>query len=95
MRRFAKKAALPSGARYALVATHAALKPDKKTGKTPTPEEMAVWKKNVATTEEILNGKDLRKVADLKVYLVDMKGPLEEDWERKVAKFVDDVLMSD
>lgn len=45
MRRFLKKASLPAGAKYAILATEMAPAPDKKTGKMPTPEEIAKWQK--------------------------------------------------
>src|SRR5665811_2131051 len=41
MRRFLKNVRLPAGAEYAILTTEAAPKPDKKTGKMPTPEEIA------------------------------------------------------
>ena len=43
MRRFLKKVTLPAGTRYAILTTEAAPKPDKKTGRVPTEEELAKW----------------------------------------------------
>jgi hypothetical protein len=37
---------------------------------------------------EILDGKGLVKVAEGKVYVTGLKGPLEEGWEKKVELFV-------
>jgi menaquinone-dependent protoporphyrinogen IX oxidase len=40
-RRFLKKVALPAGTKYALLTTEGASRPDKRTGRMPTEEEMA------------------------------------------------------
>jgi hypothetical protein len=37
---------------------------------------------------EILQGKRLVKVAEDKVFVTGLKGPLEEDWHQKVEAFV-------
>lgn len=91
MRRFTKKVKAPQGAKYALIATHGAAKPNKKTGLMPTPEEMEKWQRTLPIMEEILSQKGMVKIADLKVYVLDLKGPLEEGWESKVAAFADQV----
>lgn len=94
MRRFLKKARLPDGAKYALIATHGEPVPDKKTGKMPLPEEIERFQQNIPTMESILRGKGASKVADLKVYVVGttMKGPLTEGWEERVARFAASLL---
>jgi len=91
MRRFTKKVKAPQGAKYALIATHGAAKPNKKTGLMPTIEEMEKWQRTLPIMEEILSQKGMVKIADLKVYVLDLKGPLEEGWESKVAAFADQV----
>ena len=91
MRRFTKKVKAPQGAKYALIATHGAAIPNKKTGLMPTIEEMEKWQRTLPIMEEILSQKGMVKVADLKVYVLDLKGPLEEGWESKVAGFADQV----
>ncbi len=92
MRRFLKMVNLPSGTKYALIATHGEAKPDKKTGKIPSPEEQAKWNRSIPIMDELLRGKGLIKVADMKVFVVNLKGPLEEGWQRKVEAFVADIL---
>ncbi|MDD1743287.1 MAG: flavodoxin domain-containing protein [Methanomassiliicoccales archaeon] len=92
MRRFLKKINLPSGTKYAVFATHGAAKPDKKTGKMPTEEELAKWYRSIPIMDELLRGKGMVKIADMKVYVVDLKGPLEEGWQKKVEAFVADIL---
>jgi hypothetical protein len=87
MRRFLKKARLPSGAKYAVLTTESAPQPDKKTGRMPTEEERARWQRVIPVMNEILQEKGLVKVAEDKVLVTSMKGPLEKGWEKKVEAF--------
>jgi menaquinone-dependent protoporphyrinogen IX oxidase len=89
MRRFLKKVALPTGTRYAILTTEAAPKPDKKTGRMPTEEEIAKWQHVIPIMNEILQGKGLANVAEDKVLVTGLKGPLEEGWQKKVGAFAD------
>jgi hypothetical protein len=88
MRRFLKKAELPTGTRYALLTTEAAPKPDKKTGRMPTEEELAKWQRVRPIMNEILQRKGLVLVAEDKIHVTGLKGPLEEGWQEKVQAFV-------
>ncbi len=93
MRRFLKKARLPEGARYALIATHGEPVPDKKTGKMPSPEEIAKYQQNLPAMEAILIEKGAVKAAELKVYVKNtMKGPLADGWEKAVEAFAAKLL---
>ena len=87
MRRFLKKVKLPAGTKYAVLTTEGAPQPDKKTGRMPTEEEQARWQRVIPIMNEILQGKGLVKVAEGKVLVTGMKGPLEEGWQRKVEAF--------
>lgn len=87
MRRFLKKVTLPTGTRYAILTTEAAPKPDKKTGRMPTEEELAKWQRVRPIMNEILQGKGFVKVLDDKVFVTELKGPLEEGWQQKVESF--------
>ena len=87
MRRFLKKAELPSGARCAILTTEGAPQPNKKTGQMPTDEELAKWQRVTPILKEILREKGLVEVADGKVLVTGLKGPLEEGWQSKVADF--------
>jgi hypothetical protein len=87
MRRFLKKLSLPAGTKYALLTTEAAPKPDRKTGRVPTEEELARYQRVRPIINEILQGKGLVKVAEDKVLVTGLKGPLEEGWRGKVATF--------
>ena len=88
MRRFLKKMKLPPATRYAIFSTEGAPRPDKKTGKMPTEEEMARWQHILPIMDEILQGKGLVKVGEMKVHVLNIKGPLEDGWEKMVEDFV-------
>ena len=91
MRRFLKKAKLPSGTKYAILTTEAAPQPDKKTGRMPTEEELAKWQRVIPIMTEILQEKGLVKVAEGKVLVTGIKGPLEEGWQKKVEAFASQI----
>jgi len=93
MRRFLKKARLPEGARYALIATHGEPVPDKKTGEMPAPEVIEKYQQNLPAMEAILKEKGATKVAEVKVYVQNtMKGPLSDGWEKVVEGFASKLL---
>ena len=87
MRRFLKKLRLPAGTKYAILTTEMAPQPDKKTGRIPTEEELARWQRVRPIMNEILQGAGLVKVAEDKVLVTGLKGPLEEGWQKKVEAF--------
>ena len=87
MRRFLKKVGLPAGTKYAVLTTEAAPRPDKKTGKMPTEEELARYQRVRPIMNEILQGKGLVEVAEDKILVTGVKGPLEDGWQQKVAAF--------
>jgi menaquinone-dependent protoporphyrinogen IX oxidase len=87
MRRFLKKLRLPAGTKYAILTTEMAPQPDKKTGRIPTEEELAKWQRVRPIMNEILQRAGLVKVAEDKVYVTGLKGPLEEGWQKKVEAF--------
>jgi menaquinone-dependent protoporphyrinogen IX oxidase len=88
MRRFLKKVELPAGTKYALLTTEAAPRPDRKTGRVLTDEELVATGQRVRPImNEILQGKGLVGVAEDKVFVTGLKGPLEDGWQRKVEAF--------
>ena len=91
MRHFLKKAKLPSGMKYAILTTEAAPQPDKKTGRMPTEEEQAKWHRIIPIMNEILQEKGLVKVAEGKILVTGLKGPLEEGWQKKVEAFASQI----
>jgi len=93
MRRFLKKLRLPAGTKYAILTTEMAPQPDKKTGRIPTEEELAKWQRVRPIINEILKGAGLVKVAEDKVHVTGLKGPLEEGWQKKVEAFAARILI--
>jgi hypothetical protein len=88
MRRFLKHVKLTAGTKYAVLTTQGAPQPDKKTGRMPTEEEMARWQRIIPIMNGLLQAKGLVKVAEGKVLVTGLKGPLEEGWQNKVEAFV-------
>jgi menaquinone-dependent protoporphyrinogen IX oxidase len=87
MRSFLKKVDLPAGTRYAILTTQGAPRPNKKTGQMPTEEEQTKWQRIIPIMDELLQAKGLQKVAEGKILVTGIKGPLEEGWEKKVDAF--------
>ena len=85
MRKFLDKVNLNSGVRYALLTTQMAPKPDKKTGRLPTEEEAG--QKIIPLLNESLQSKGLEKVAEERIFVLGTKGPLEDNWHKKVEAF--------
>jgi menaquinone-dependent protoporphyrinogen IX oxidase len=63
VRRFLKQLALPPGTPYAILTTEAAPRPDKKTGRMPTEEEIARWQHVRPFMKQVLDGKGLVEVS--------------------------------
>ncbi len=87
MRRFLKKISLPPGTKYAILTTEGAPRPDKKTGRIPTEEEMVKYQRVRPIMNEMLQEKGLVNIAEGKVLVTAIKGPLEEGWQKKVEAF--------
>ena len=87
MRRFLKAVELPPHTRYAILTTEIVPKPDKKTGRMPTEQEIGRYQRVRPIMNEILRGKGLELVAEDKVYVTGLRGPLEDGWRAKVASF--------
>jgi hypothetical protein len=95
IRRFLKDLRLPRGTRYAILTTEMAPQPDKKTGRVPTEEEICRFQHVRPIMIEILQHKGLVKVAEEKVYVTDLKGPLEDGWQAKVDAYADAIAGMD
>jgi flavodoxin len=91
MRSFLKEAMLPSGGKYAILTTEPAPRPDKKTGQLPTEEEQAKWQHIISIMNAMLQEKGLVKVAEGKILVKGLKGPLEEGWQKKVEAFASQI----
>lgn len=93
MRRFLKRVMLPAGTKYAVLTTEAAPQPNKKTGQMPTEEELAKWHRIIPIMNEILEGKGLVRIAEDKIQVTGIKGPLEAGWEEKVRAFASKITV--
>jgi hypothetical protein len=93
MRKFLKKIDLPPGSRYALLVTEMNQQPDK-TGKMPTEEELGKCQQVIPWMNEMLQGKGLKKILEGKIFVIGLKGPLEEGWQGKVQGFAESLLAS-
>jgi len=91
MRSFLKEANLPSGAKYAILTTEPAPKPDRKTGKIPTEDEQCRWQRVIPIMNKMLQEKGLVRVTEGKIYVTGVKGPLEEGWQKKVDAFISQI----
>lgn len=89
MRRFLKKTGLAAGTKYAILTTEMAPKPNKETGRMPTGEELAKWQRIRPIMNEILQGKGLVEVAEDKIHVTGIKGPLERGWQQQVEAFAE------
>lgn len=87
MRRFLEKVSLPAGTRYAILTTEAAPRPDRKTGQMPTEAEVEKWQRVRPIMNDILQGKGLVKVAEDRVLVTGLKGPLETGWQERLLAF--------
>ena len=88
VRRFLAKVRLPAGTRYAILTTELGPpQPDKRTGRMPTDEELAKWQRVRPIMNEFLQATGLINVAEDKVYVTGLKGPLEDGWQDKVEAF--------
>jgi menaquinone-dependent protoporphyrinogen IX oxidase len=89
VRRFLKTVRLPEGARYALLTTEMQPRPDKKTGRMPTEEEICRFQKVRPMMHELLGERGFQPMGEECVYVTDLKGPLEEGWKGKVEAFAE------
>jgi hypothetical protein len=80
MRRFLKKAHLPSGTSYAILTTEM-----------PTPEERAKWRRVIPVMNQILQEKGLVKIAESTVLVTGLKGPLQKGWQKEVEAFASQI----
>ncbi len=85
IRNFLGKAQFSPGTKCAVLTTEMAPQPDKKTGNVSIEE--GACQKVLPIMREILQKKGLKKIAEERVYVLGIKGPLEEGWQKKVDAF--------
>jgi menaquinone-dependent protoporphyrinogen IX oxidase len=91
MRGFLKKADLPSGAKYAVLVTELAPDPEKAIRIPTTEEELGKCQRVIPVMNETLQKKGLVKVAEGKIFVTGIKGPLEANWQKEVEAFVSQI----
>jgi len=87
MRGFLKKINLPSGTKYAVLVTELAPEPEKSIRIPATEEELGKCQRVIPVINEMLRKKGLVKVAEGKIFVTGLKGPLEANWQKEVEGF--------
>jgi hypothetical protein len=83
VRRFLSQIILPAGTPYALLTTEMGPPKADKAGRMPTEEEIAKYQRVRPIINELLQAAGLVRVAEEKVYVTGVKGPLEDGWQDK------------
>jgi len=94
MRGFLKKVNLSSGTKYAILVTELAPEPEKSVRIPATEEELGKCQHVIPVMNEMLQKKGLIKVAEGKIFVTGLKGPLEPDWQKEVEAFVSRIPVS-
>jgi len=94
MRGFLKKVNLPAGTKYALLVTELAPEPEKSIRIPTSEEEIGKCQRVIPVMNEMLQKKGLVKVAEGKIFVTALKGPLEEGWQKEVEAFASRVPIS-
>ena len=91
MRGFLKKASLPAGTKYVVLVTEFAPEPEKAIRIPATEEEIGKCQRVIPIINEMLQKKGLVKVAEGKIFVTGVKGPLEEGWQKEVEAFASQI----
>jgi len=94
MRGFLKKVTLPAGTKYAVLVTELAPEPEKSIRIPATEEELGKCQRVIPVINEMLQKKGLIKVAEGKIFVTGMKGPLEVNWQKEVEAFASRIPVS-
>jgi menaquinone-dependent protoporphyrinogen IX oxidase len=94
MRGFLKKVNLPSGTKYAVLVTELAPEPEKSIRIPTTEEELGKCQRVIPVINEMLQEKGLVKVAEGKIFVTGLKGPLEPNWQKEVEAFASRIPIS-
>ena len=85
-RRFLGEVSLEAGTKYTILTTQGAPKPDPKTGKMPSQEELDRWERVVPIMNELLEAKGTKKVADGRSPLRGFPGGIWRTPRRRTAR---------
>jgi hypothetical protein len=88
---FLKKANLAPGTKYAVMVTELCPKPDSSIERMPTEENTGKCQQVIPIINQILGEKGLVKVAEGKVFVTGIKGPLEDGWQKIVEEFASQI----
>jgi len=94
MRGFLKKVNLPSGTKYAILVTELAPEPEKSIRIPTTEEDLGKCQRVIPVMNEMLQKKGLVKVAEGKIFVTGLKGPLEPNWQKEVETFASRIPIS-
>jgi flavodoxin len=94
MRDFLKKASFSTAAKYAVLVTELAPEPDKAMRIPTTEEELGKCQRVIPIMNELLQKKGLVKVAEGKIFVTGIKGPLEPNWQKEVETFASRIPIS-
>jgi len=94
MHGFLKKADLTAGTKYAILVTELAPEPDKAIRIPTTEEELGKCQRVIPVINEMLQKKGLVKVAEGKIFVTGIKGPLESNWQKEVETFASRIPIS-
>jgi len=94
MRGFLKKANLPAGTKYAVLVTELAPEPEKAVRIPATEDELGKCQHAIPVINEMLQKKGLVKVAEGRIFVTGMKGPLEPNWQKEVEAFASRISVS-
>jgi hypothetical protein len=84
MDHFLKKAKLPSGSKYAIMVTELCPKPEEVEERIPVDEKAGKCQRVISSINQLLQKKGLVNVAEGKIFVTGMKGPLENNWQKQV-----------
>lgn len=87
MQKFLKKLQMPAGSRYALLVTEMNPGANETPIPAPTTQELGKCQQVIPIMTELLQEKGFNKIADGKIFVVGLKGPLENNWQKNVENF--------
>jgi len=87
MQHFLKKVNLLPGTKYAVMVTELCPKPDSSIERIPSEGETGKCQRVIPIMNKMLQDKGLVKVAEGKVFVTGIKGPLEKEWQKEVEAF--------
>jgi hypothetical protein len=93
MQHFLKKVNLSPRTKYAVLVTELCPKPDSSSERFPTEENAGKCQQVIPIMDKILQEKNLTKVAEGKIFVTGIKGPLEDGWQKIVEKLASQISL--